>query len=332
MATSVSSPCRCGAGPICDAVPVDGAHIGIVGVGHVGMAAAAALFHAQVVTRLTLVDLDHRRAEGEAMDLMHGQALVGPCTVEAGTAEDLADAAVVVVTAGVSQQPGETRLDLLGRNVEVFRGIVADLDRWAPEAVVIVATNPVDVMTWAARRLSSRPPSRVVGTGTVLDSARLRALLGRRYGVDPQSVHGYVLGEHGDTEFVPWSLVSIGGTSIHRSEVLGVPWDDRTAASIEHEVRRAAYEIIDRKGWTNWAIGSVIRELVAIVLRDERSIVPVSVPGEAAGLDAPSLSVPARLGRSGIDAVIVPPLNEAEHTALRASGAALQGVVADLDL
>ncbi len=311
---------------------MQGAHVGIVGVGHVGMAAAAALFHAQVVSRLTLVDDDHRRAEGEAMDLMHGQALIGPCAVEAGGFADLADAGVVVIAAGVGQRPGESRLDLLGRNVDVFRSVVAELDRSAPGAVLIVATNPVDVMTWVARELSSRPASGVVGTGTVLDSARLRALLGRRYGVDPQSVHGYVLGEHGDTEFVPWSLVSIGGTCIQEVEVLGVPWDRHAALAIEHEVRRAAYEIIDRKGWTSWAIGSVIRELVAMVLRDECTVVPVSVPGALVGIEAPSLSLPARLGRTGVDGVILPPLNDAEHTALRASGAALQQAVADLAL
>lgn len=309
-----------------------GAHVGIVGVGHVGMAAAAALFHTQAVTRLTLVDADARRAEGEAMDLVHGQALVGPCAVEAGGYDDLSDAGVVVLSAGVGQRPGESRLDLLARNVEVFRSVVAELDRGAPEAVLIVATNPVDVMTWVTRQLSARPGSAVVGTGTVLDSARLRALLGRHYGVDPQSVHGYVLGEHGDTEFVPWSLVSIGGTCVQGAEVLGVPWDRHAALAIEHEVRRAAYEIIDRKGWTSWAIGSVLRELVSIVLRDERTVVPVSVPGELVGVDAPSLSVPARLGRAGIDGVILPPLNDAEHTALRASGAALQQAVADLAL
>ena len=313
--------------------PMQGAHVGIIGVGHVGMAAAAALFHAQTVDRLTLVDLDRRRAEGEAMDLMHGQALVGPCTVAAGTAEDLADASVVVVTAGVGQQQGETRLDLLARNVEVFRSVVADLDRHAPDAVVIVATNPVDVMTWATRVLSSRPPAAVVGTGTVLDSARLRALLGRRYRVDPRSVHGYVLGEHGDSAMVPWSIVSIGGSLVRDAAVLGVGWDVAAARDLEEEVRRAAYEIIDRKGWTNWAIGSVIRELVSMVLRDEGTVVPVSVPlDDVDGLDAPSLSLPARLGRTGIDRIAVPPMADDERAALQRSAAALREAVEGLDL
>ncbi len=312
---------------------LDGGHVGIVGVGHVGMAAAAALFHAQSVTRLTLVDVDRRRAEGEAMDLMQGQALVGPCTVVAGGDEDLADASVVVLTAGVGQRPGETRLDLLARNIDVFRAVVDGLDRWAPQAVVIVATNPVDVMTWAVRGLSNRRAELVVGTGTVLDSARLRDLLGRRYGVDPRSVHGYVLGEHGDSEFVPWSIASVGGARLVDREVLGVAWDAADAAAMEDEVRHAAYAIIERKGWTNWAIGSVIRELVAIVLRDECSVVPVSVPpGGAYGLDGPSLSLPARLGRTGIDGIVTPQLTDAELAALRASSDTLAEAVDGLDL
>lgn len=308
---------------------VDTTHVGIIGVGHVGMAAASALFHASLVSRLTLVDLDERRAEGEAMDLMHGQSLVGPCTVRSGPPAALAGAGVVVVAAGVSQQPGETRLDLLARNVDVFRTVVADLDRHAPEAVVVVATNPVDLMSRVVHALSDRPVERIIGTGTMLDSARLRALLGRHYEVDPQSVHAYVLGEHGDTEFVPWSIASIGGTAIRDRTVLGCPWDASLMASIEIQVRTAAYEIIARKGWTNWAIGSVIRELVAAILRDERTIAPVSVPltGEY-GLTGPWLSLPARIGVGGVDAVMAPPLEAAEQQALEVSARTL-GEVGD---
>ena len=309
------------------------AHVGVVGVGHVGMAAASALFHASLVSRLTLVDLDARRAEGEAMDLMHGQALVGPCDVRSGTAEDLAGCGIVVIAAGVGQRPGETRIDLLARNVEVFRTVATDLDEHAPDAIVLVATNPVDVMTRVFELLSDRPRQRVIGTGTTLDSARLRALLGRRYRVDPQSVHGYVLGEHGDTEFVPWSVVTIGGTSIRGHTVLDVPWDPSAAATIEDEVRRAAYEIIARKGWTNWAIGSVIRELVAAVLRDERTILPVTIPltGQY-GLEGPWLSLPARIGSDGVEGVIAPPLEPDEQASLEASAAALAEVHDALEL
>jgi L-lactate dehydrogenase len=309
------------------------ARVGIVGTGQVGMAAAAALFHSQYVSRITLVDLDHRRAEGEAMDLMHGQALVGPCQVRAGSYEDLAGAAVVIVAAGVGQRPGESRLDLLARNVEVFREIVAQLDRHAPEAVVLVATNPVDILTFAFQELTDRPARKVVGTGTLLDTARLRALLGERYGVDPQSVHAYVLGEHGDTEFVPWSIATIGGSPVMGAEILGVAWDPEAMEGIVSRVRRAAYEIIDRKGYTNWAIGAVLEQLVAIVLRDERAVVPVSVRVEGPyGLRGPCLSLPARLGAEGIDGILPPPLTDDEIEELCHSADTLAALTGALDL
>lgn len=327
-------PVPAGGPAICDARGMQGAagHVGIVGVGHVGMASASALFHAATVSRLTLVDVDDRRAEGEAMDLMHGQALVGPCDVRSGGMDALAGASVVVVCAGVSQQPGETRIDLLDRNVDVFRTVSGELDRHAPDAVVLIATNPVDVMSRVFASLSARPTELVIGTGTTLDSARLRALLGRRYRVDPQSVHGYVLGEHGDTELVPWSLVSIGGTRIRDRTVLGVAWDEAAMGELAEQVRTAAYEIIARKGWTDWAIGSVIRELVAAVLRDERTITPVTVPmtGEY-GIEGPWLSLPARIGRSGVAGVIAPPLEPAEQQAFERSATALEAVHRALD-
>lgn len=307
--------------------------VGIVGTGQVGMASAAALFHSRVVSRITLVDLDHRRAEGEAMDLMHGQALVGPTIVRAGTYEDLAGTSVVVVSAGVAQRPGETRLDLLARNVAVFAQIVEQLDRHVPDAVVLIATNPVDVLTLAFQELSSRPARHVIGTGTVLDTARLRALLGDWYGVDPQSVHAYVLGEHGDSEFVPWSIATIGGTPLVGTEVLGRRWDAAAMADLVTAVRRAAYEIIERKGYTNWAIGAVIGQLVGMVLRDERSVVPVSVrlSGEF-GLAGPCLSLPARLGGDGIDGLVLPPLTDHEVAELRHSAGTLAALAGALDL
>jgi len=298
--------------------------VGVVGTGQVGMAAASSLFQSQFVAAIHLVDLDEARAAGEAMDLMHGQALVGPCAVTSGGYDGLVDASVVVVTAGVSQQPGEDRLALLHRNVLVFEAIVRELDRVAPEAVVVIATNPVDVLTQVFQDETARDRQLVIGTGTTLDSARLRALLGERYGINPQSVHASVLGEHGDTEFVPWSLASIGGQPLIGSEIFGVAWDLEEAARIETEVRQAAYEIINRKGYTNWAIGAVIDELVGIILRDERAVVPISVrPPSSLGMQDVCLSLPTRLGRQGALDVLAPTLLESELDALRASAAKL---------
>ena len=194
---------------------------------------------------------------------MYAKALSGE-PVSVMSAEDLAGAAIVVVTAGVSQQPGETRLDLLGRNVEVFREIAADLDRWAPEAVVIVATNPVDVMTWALRRLSARRATRVVGTGTVLDSARLRALLGRRYGVDPQSVHGYVLGEHGDSMVPIWSSATVGGLPLEKYP----GWSINVANELFNRTKTSGAEVIKKKGGAGFAVGLAIKEVIEAIALD----------------------------------------------------------------
>jgi L-lactate dehydrogenase len=301
-----------------------GTTIGIVGVGHVGLAAAFALFHSRLASDIVLVDVDRKRAEGEAADLMHGQALVGRVGVRAGSFDDLATANIVIVTAGVGQRPGETRLDLLQRNVDVFREVTAQLDRVCPHATIVVATNPVDLMTMATQTLSSRPAHHVIGTGTMLDTARLRALVGERYGVDPQSVHGYVLGEHGDSEFTAWSTVSIGGSLLRDATVLGVPWDDDAMTELETSVRRAAYRIIEAKGYTNWAIGLVIEELVETIVGDRRSIQPVSVrlTGEY-GIGGVCLSIPCRIGANGVETTVTPELTATERDSLRHSAEVL---------
>ncbi len=244
--------------------------VGLVGTGHVGVAAAYALFIKGLASELILIDKDSRRAEGEAMDLMHGQSLVGSMTVRAGTYADLKEAQIVIISAGVAQRPGESRLALLNRNAEVFREIIGELDRHAPNAILIVATNPVDILTYVAQELSRRPAEHIIGTGTLLDTARFRALLGQYYGVDPRSVHAYILGEHGDSEVAIWSQVAIGGQRILDRTVLGRPFDRERMQQIFEKARRAAYAIIERKGYTNTAIGVVIARLVEAILDDEK--------------------------------------------------------------
>ncbi|MEM9997973.1 MAG: L-lactate dehydrogenase [Bacteroidota bacterium] len=307
--------------------------VGIVGTGHVGMAAAYALFLQRLASDLVLVDLNRDRAEGEAMDLMHAQALVGRVTVRAGSYEDLADAQVIVVTAGVSQKdPSESRLALLRRNADVFASIVADLDRHAPNAILVIATNPVDVLTAVTIAQSSRDPRRVFGTGTTLDSARFRALLGKHYGVDPRSVHGYILGEHGDSEVPIWSSVTIGTEPIYKRTVLGRPWDQPAMDALFDDARRAAYHIIAKKGYTNTAIGVVIARLVRAVLADERSVHPISVPMDGAyGLADVCLSIPCVVGIGGVEAPLPPSLSDTEFDGIQRSGAVLQDNLAKLE-
>lgn len=299
--------------------------VGIVGTGNVGIAAAYALFLRRQASDIVLIDKDMRRAEGEAMDLMHGQSLVGRATVRAGSYEDLADAQVVLISAGVAQRPGETRLDLLNRNADVFREIAVELDRHAPGAILVIATNPVDILTWVMQELSSRPAARVIGTGTMLDTARFRALLGAHYGVDPRSVHAYILGEHGDSEVPLWSSASIGGQAIEERTVLGRSWDREVMDALFDRVRRAAYAIIDRKGYTNLAIGVVLAQLVEALLEDQKSVLPVSVrlDGEY-GIGNVCLSIPCIVGIEGVEGRVLPGVDERELAGLMHSAEVLR--------
>jgi len=297
-----------------------------VGTGNVGAAAAYALFNQSLASDIILLDKDERRAEGEAMDLMHGQILVSRMTVRAGDYADLSEAQVIILSAGASQQsPDESRLDLLQRNADIFREIIAELDTHAPGAILVVATNPVDVLTYIAQELSERPAQRVIGTGTLLDTARFRALLGQHYGVDPRSVHAYVLGEHGDSEAPIWSNATIGGQPILDRTVLGKPFDRAVMQSIFEQARDAAYEIIDRKGHTDAAIGVVIARIVRTILSDQKSVMPISTrPNGAYDIDDVCLSVPCVVGIEGVEARVTPTLSDDERRALQASAETLR--------
>ncbi|HKL88151.1 MAG TPA: L-lactate dehydrogenase [Salinibacter sp.] len=308
--------------------------VGIVGTGNVGTAAAYALFNQSLASELLLLDQDHRRAEGEAMDLMHGQFLVGGITCRAVDYPAMNDAQVIVLAAGASQKsPDETRLDLLARNARIFQEIIDELDEHAPGAILLVATNPVDVLTYLSQKMSDRPNERIIGTGTLLDTARFRALLGRHYGVDPRSVHAYILGEHGDTEVPIWSNATIGGQDIEGRTVLGKEWDPDTMQSLFEEARDAAYEIIDRKGHTDAAIGVVIARIVRAIVEDQKNVLPISVrPQGAYGIDDVCLSTPCVVGIEGVQKHVVPDLSTDEEEALRASATALKESRAELDL
>jgi L-lactate dehydrogenase len=267
------------------------------------------------------------------MDLMHGQFLVGRITCRAVDYPAMSDAQVIVLSAGASQaSPDETRLDLLARNARIFREIIDELDEHAPEAILLVATNPVDVLTYLSQEMSDRPNERIIGTGTLLDTARFRALLGRHYGVDPRSVHAYILGEHGDTEVPIWSNATIGGQDMQGRTVLGQEWDPDTMQGLFEQARDAAYQIIDRKGYTDTAIGVVIARIVRAIVEDQQNVLPVSVrPQGAYGIDDVCLSTPCVVGIEGVQKHVVPELSEDEEEALRASADALKESRAALD-
>src|SRR4051812_9754337 len=311
--------------------------IGIVGCGMVGSTAAYALVMSGVGREIVLVDLNRARAEAEANDIFHAVPFASPMTVRAGDYADLEGARVVVIAGGVAQRPAETRLQLLQRNAEVFRQIVPSVLRAAPDAALLVVSNPVDVMTHLAARFAADfgvPHTRVFGSGTTLDTARFRALIGRHFDVDPQHVHGYVIGEHGDSEVLVWSQAAIAGLSLDEFErVHGTPLSGIERRTIDENVRRAAYHIIAGKGATYYGIGSAVARIVDVLLHDQRAILTIcSRINGVPDCDGVTLALPHLVGGSGALATIPLPLNETERAALRRSAGILREALQSLQL
>ncbi|MBN2022876.1 MAG: L-lactate dehydrogenase [Pirellulales bacterium] len=300
----------------------------IVGAGAVGATFAYALQIHGAAREIVLVDADRQRAEGQALDLSHGEFFTPPVDVRAGDYDDCAGADVVALCAGARQKPGQSRMDLVETNVQICRSIVAEVLARTDRAILLVTTNPVDVLTLAALRFSGLPTGRVIGSGTVLDSARFRHLLSRHCRLDARNVHAYVLGEHGDSEVFPWSMVTLAGVRLEdycRACPRACAAPDRQA--IAQAVRDSAYHIIDTKGATNFAVGLALVKIATSILRDENSVLTVStlLEGEY-GLDGLCLSLPAVLNRRGVDRVVCPELTDAELADLRASAAAIRGI------
>ena len=303
--------------------------IGVVGCGMVGATSAYALVMSGVGREIVLVDLNRARAEAEANDIFHAVPFAHPLTIRAGDYHDLSGARVVVIAGGVAQKPGETRLQLLQRNAEVFRQIVPSVLREAPSAVLLVVTNPVDIMTHLAAQFAAEfgvPHTRVIGSGTTLDTARFRALLGRHFGVDPQHVHGYVLGEHGDSEVLAWSQATIAGLNLDEfAKVHGTPLTKTQRQNIDQNVRRAAYQIIAGKGSTYYGIGSAVARIVDVLLHDQRAILTICTRIDGVdGCSGVTLALPHLVGGEGALATIPLALEKAETKALRRSAEILR--------
>lgn len=308
---------------------VETSKVAVVGAGRVGSTFAYTLAASGLVREVVVIDASRERAEGEAMDIAQAMPFSAPVRVQAGGLADAAGAAVTVITAGAAQREGETRPALLRRNLEILRGIVPEVVRANPNGLLLVATNPVDALTFAALRLSGLPPARVLGSGTVLDSARLRSELSAHYGVDPRNVHAYVLGEHGDSELVAWSTASLANVPLH--QYCGLTGMSCTAAdmdAIAARVRDAAYEIIRRKGATNFAIAAALTRIIKAIVRDEASVLTVSTLIEGHyGIDGVCLSLPAIVGRAGVRRVLPIPLSAPEVDRLRASADAVRAAI-----
>ncbi len=307
----------------------------IVGAGFVGATTAYAIMNWGLASEIVLVDINEKKAEGEAMDLSHGAAFVKPVKVRSGGYEECKDARIVIITAGANQEPGETRLDLVHKNTRVFKSIVPEIMKYTKDAILLVVTNPVDILTYVTKKLSGLPSSQVIGSGTVLDTSRFRYLLSEHCRVNPRNIHGYILGEHGDHEVTAWSLTTVAG----------VPFTDYCVfcgrqcnneefrEEISRQVRNAAYEIIERKGATYYAVGLGVARIVESILRDENSILTVSTILEGQyGLENVALSLPVILGAEGIVRVLNLDLAPEEEKKLREIGELLQGIIKDLDL
>lgn len=308
--------------------------VAIIGCGFVGSSSAFALMQSGLFSEMVLIDVDRDRAEGEALDISHGLAFARPMNIYAGDYDDMADAAITVITAGANQRPGETRLDLVKKNVAIFKTIIPEIRKRDYQGIVLVVSNPVDVLTYAAIKLSGLPLGRVLGSGTVLDTARFKYALGQHLGVDPRTVHARIVGEHGDSEIAVWSTANVGGVPISDfCELRGFFEHDASMKRIAEGVKNSAYEIIEKKNATYYGIAMTVKRLCEAIVRDEKSVLPVSnlMQGDY-GLDDVVLSMPAIIGRGGIEQKVPISLSDAEHEKLEASAAALRAVIDELDL
>jgi len=308
--------------------------VGIVGCGFVGSSGAYAITLAGAANEIVLIDLDHKFARAQAEDIQHAVPFGVPTRITAGDYAQLGGTQIVVLACGVAQREGETRLQLLERNVKVFRTVIPRVLTYAPEAILLIVSNPVDIMTAVVCQIANIPSERVIGSGTILDTARFRTLLGEHLGLSPHSVHAYVLGEHGDSEVLTWSNAKIGGVPLFEFAVqIGRPLTADTRNRIDDHVRNAAYRIINGKGATYYGIGAGIARIIKAVRDDEGAVLTLSsLTSQVGGLEGVSLSLPRVLGSNGITATITPSLSEAENNLLQKSAGILRQAAAELNL
>jgi len=306
----------------------------VIGCGFVGSATAFAMARTGLFSQLVLLDVNTAKAQGEAMDMSHGLPFTRPMKIYAGEYADLAECALIVITAGANQKPGETRLDLVRKNVGILGSIIPSILQYNKEAILLIVSNPVDILTWAAQKLSGLPNRQVMGSGTVLDTARLKYLLGEHLGVDSRSVHAVIIGEHGDSELAVWSGANVSGVDLdHFCELCGHTKHQENMERIYADVRDSAYEIIERKGATYYGIAAAVARIAQCIVRNERSVLPVSTNLHGLyGVEDLCMSVPAVVGRGGVEKVLEIELNEDERAAFRASADTLKEVADSLGL
>lgn len=308
--------------------------ITIIGAGFVGSTTAFAIMNSGLASEIVIVDINKEKAEGEAMDLSHGASFVSPVNIIAGDYSHSANSDIVIITAGANQKPGETRIDLVDKNIKVFKGIIPEVVKYSPNAILLVVSNPVDILTYITYKLSGFPKERVIGSGTVLDTSRLKYMLSKHFDVDARNIHTYIMGEHGDSEIATWSLTNIAGMNVDQycSQICH-SCDGSFKYKIHGEVKNAAYNVIDRKGATYYAVALAITRIVEAILGDENSILTVSTLLEGQfGVDGLFLGVPAIVGKEGVKKIIEVPLNQEEIGSFQNSAKSLKTVFNNFDI
>jgi len=308
--------------------------ISIIGSGFVGATTAYTLALSGIAKTIVLIDINKDKAEGDALDISHGVPFISPVELYAGDYSDVSGSDIIIITAGAAQKPGETRLDLVKRNTMIFKDIVAKLIKVNDTAIYLIVTNPVDILTYVTYKISGLPYGRVLGSGTVLDSARFRYLLSKHCNIDPRNIHGYIIGEHGDSELAAWSITNIAGIPIDNyCNLCGKACEKDFREEIFNNVVRAAYTIIEKKGATYYAVALAVRRIVEAIFRDENSILTVSSPltGQY-GVTNVALSLPSVVGRNGIVNILELPLSQEEIDAFRRSAEIIKGVIQELDI
>ena len=313
---------------------VDLRKVAIIGCGFVGSASAFALMQSGLFSEMVLIDADMDRAQGEALDISHGMPFSRPMKIYAGDYDDIVDAAIIIVTAGANQKPNETRLDLVHKNVGIFKSIIPQIKERKCQGILLIVSNPVDILTYAALKISGFEENRVIGSGTVLDTSRLKYQIGEYLGVDSRSVHAFIIGEHGDSEIAAWSSANVSGVPMRSFyEMKGKHKYEKATENIANIVKNSAYEIIAKKKATYFGVAMAVRRICEAIIRDEKSVLPVTnvMHGEF-GISDVALSMPAIVGKNGLETKVPIELNEEEQAALKKSAATLKEVLAGLDL
>ena len=307
--------------------------VAMIGCGFVGSASAFALMQSGLFSEMVLIDADMDRADGEAMDIRHGLPFERPMKIYAGDYDDIVDAAIIIITAGANQKPDETRLDLVHKNVAILRNIIPEISKRECQGILLIVSNPVDILTYAALKISGFPENRVIGSGTVLDTSRLKYEIGEYLGVDSRSVHAFIIGEHGDSEIAAWSSANVSGVPLRNFyEMRGRHKYEKAAERIADTVKNSAYENSAKKKATYYGIAMSVRRICEAIVRDEKSILPISsrMHGEY-GIDDVVLSMPAIVGKDGLESLVPIDLDEKEQRNLKESADTLKEVLADID-